>query len=177
MALTDYEKYIKTEELLGLQKKNEDLTCHDEMQFHIIHQAAELWMKLVDFELRQFAKRLDGGQLELAVSSFERVDKIQRVLFQQMDLLDTMSPTSYMTVRTGLGNGSGQESPGFKRMLKIPGEIVWPAFARFLETKSLTLRKIYEAPEKNHRTYKLACLLYTSPSPRDATLSRMPSSA
>ena len=42
MALTDYEKYIRTEELLALQKAPEALTCHDELQFQVVHQAHEL---------------------------------------------------------------------------------------------------------------------------------------
>ena len=42
MALTDYEKYIRTEELLSLQKAPEALTCHDELQFQVVHQAHEL---------------------------------------------------------------------------------------------------------------------------------------
>ena len=50
--LTDYEKYIRTEELLKLQKSAEALTCHDEMQFQVIHQAHELYMKLIEHELR-----------------------------------------------------------------------------------------------------------------------------
>ena len=39
MALTDYEKYIRTDELLGLQKSPEAMTCHDELQFQVVHQA------------------------------------------------------------------------------------------------------------------------------------------
>ena len=58
--LTDYEKYIRTEELLGLQKKPEALTCHDEMQFQVVHQAHELYMKLIDHELRFVAELLGG---------------------------------------------------------------------------------------------------------------------
>ena len=43
-ALTDYEKYIRTEELLALQKAPDALSCHDEMQFQIVHQAHELYI-------------------------------------------------------------------------------------------------------------------------------------
>ena len=45
MAATDYEKYIRTDELLALQKPEEALSCHDELQFQIVHQVAALWMK------------------------------------------------------------------------------------------------------------------------------------
>ena len=46
-----------------------------------------------------------------------------------------MAPTDYMTIRTGLGRGSGQESPGFRTMVKLPGEVVWPAVTAFLFTR------------------------------------------
>lgn len=155
MALTDYEKYIRTDELLALQKAPEALTCHDEMQFQIVHQAAELWMKLVEHELRFCCAELAEDRLARATSVLRRVAGVQRVLFTQLDLLDTMAPVDYMCIRTGLGRGSGQESPGFKMMLRLPGETVWPAFAAFLERRDVTLRQIYDAPHERHELYAL----------------------
>lgn len=155
MALTDYEKYIRTEELLALQKPPESLTCPDEMLFQIEHQAAELWMKLVDFELRRFSGQVLANQPALAITSLKRVARIQRILLQQIDVLDTLSPKAYMTIRTGLGSGSGQESPGFKTMLRLPGETVWPAFSKFLEGTGLSLRQIYEDPDGHHQLYQV----------------------
>jgi tryptophan 2,3-dioxygenase len=156
MALTDYEKYIRTEELLGLQKAPESLTCHDEMQFQIVHQAHELYMKLIDHELRFMATLLQADEVHRAITALGRVAKIQRVLLQSIELLDTMAPTDYMTIRTGLGRGSGQESPGFRTMLKLPQEVVWPAFAAFLERTGVTLRELYEHPHDHHDLFQLA---------------------
>src|ERR1043165_360302 len=102
VALTDYEKYIRTEELLGLQKTPEALTCHDELQFQVVHQAHELYMKLIEHELRYVATLLQADEAERAVSTLARVARIQRVLMLSIDLLDTMAPTDYMQVRTGL---------------------------------------------------------------------------
>ncbi len=155
MGLTEYEKYIRTEELLALQKAPEALTCHDEMQFQIVHQAAELWMKLCAFELHATARHIHDDHIARAMSGLVRVNRAQRLLAAQMELLDTMSPKAYMTVRTGLGQGSGQESPGFKTMLRLPGEIMWPALAGLLERRSLTLRAIYEEPEAHQDVYAL----------------------
>jgi tryptophan 2,3-dioxygenase len=156
VALTDYEKYIRTEELLALQKSADALTCHDEMQFQIIHQASELWMKLIEHELRFFCAQLADDAVPRAIHTLHRVATIQRVLIQQIDLLDTMSPIDYMTIRTGLGRGSGQESPGFRTMLKLPGEIVWPAFSAFLARRGVSLRLIYEHPH-DHEELHLLC--------------------
>src|SRR5688500_13108848 len=126
--LTDYEKYIRTEELLALQKPATDLTCHDELRFQIVHQAHELWMKLIEHELRFFVDLIGRDDVPRALTHLHRTTQIQRLLLASVDLLDTMSPIDYMTIRTGLGRGSGQESPGFRMMLKLPGELVWPAF-------------------------------------------------
>ncbi|HEY5937673.1 MAG TPA: tryptophan 2,3-dioxygenase family protein [Kofleriaceae bacterium] len=155
MALTDYEKYIRTEELLSLQKAPEALTCHDEMQFQVIHQAHELYMKLIAHELEFVCTSLAAGDLARAVTTLRRISTTQRVLLHSIDLLDTMAPTDYMTIRTGLGRGSGQESPGFRTMLRLPQELVWPAFSTFLERAGVTLRQIYDHPHKHHQLFQL----------------------
>src|SRR5688572_6264311 len=154
-ALTDYEKYIRTEELLGLQKAPEALTCHDEMQFQIVHQAHELYMKLIAHELGFLTKLLEAGEVARGVTTLRRVATVQRVLLHSVDLLDTMAPTDYMTIRTGLGRGSGQESPGFRTMLKLPGELIWPAFTTWLAARKVSLRDIYEHPHDHHQLHQV----------------------
>jgi tryptophan 2,3-dioxygenase len=155
VALTDYEKYIRTEELLALQKTPEALTCHDEMQFQVVHQAHELYMKLIAHELRFFCRLVEDGELPRAVTTMRRITTVQRVLLHSIDLLDTMAPTDYMTIRTGLGRGSGQESPGFRTMLRLPGEIVWPAVEAFLAERKTTVRQIYDDPHAHHEELQL----------------------
>jgi tryptophan 2,3-dioxygenase len=154
--LTDYEKYIRTEELLALQKTGEQLSCHDEMQFQVIHQVAELWMKLVGHEIGLLAADLHEDRVGRATYTLARISKIMRLLVQQLDLLDTMAPKDYMTIRTVLGNGSGQESPGFKALLRLPGEKVWPAVVGLLERRGVTLRQIYEDHNAHGELYRLA---------------------
>jgi tryptophan 2,3-dioxygenase len=152
---TDYEKYIRTADLLALQKSPEALTCHDELQFQIVHQAHELWMKLIEHELRFVCARLAAGEVPRALTHLRRVADIQRLLLASVDLLDSMSPVDYMTIRTGLGRGSGQESPGFRTMLRLPGEVVWPAFAAWLAGHGVTLRQIYERPHDHHLLHQV----------------------
>ncbi len=154
-GLTDYEKYIRTDELLALQKAPEALTCHDELQFQLVHQASELWMKLIDHELCFFATLLGEDHVPRAITTLRRVGRIQRLLIQSVDLLDTMTPLDYMTIRTGLGRGSGQESPGFRTMLRLPGETVWPAFDAYLARNAITLKQIYERPHEHHLRHQL----------------------
>jgi tryptophan 2,3-dioxygenase len=154
-APTDYEKYIRTDGLLALQKRADELSCHDEMQFQIVHQVAELWMKLIQHELGRAVMLIDEDQLAKASYTLRRTLRIQRLLIEQMDLLDTLAPKDYMTIRTVLGNGSGQESPGFKALLRLPGEIVWPAVERLLARKKIGVREVYEAHEQHTALYHL----------------------
>lgn len=154
--LTDYEKYIRTEELLRLQKPADALSCHDELQFQVVHQVAELWMKLIAHELHRVVDRIRADRPTEATHTLRRVNRIQKLLLAQLDLLDTMAPKDYMTIRTVLGQGSGQESPGFKTLLRLPGELVWPAFDEYLRKKGLTLRQIYETHEEYPTLFQLA---------------------
>jgi tryptophan 2,3-dioxygenase len=153
--LTDYEKYIRTEELLALQKSGDALSCHDELQFQIVHQVAELWMKLVEHEITFAGSELRNGAVPRAMRALGRVRGIQILLLDQLSLLDTMAPKDYMTIRNALGRGSGQESPGFKRMLQLPDEI-WPAFESVLAARGVTLRQIYEQPDEHPELFNLA---------------------
>ena len=155
MGLTDYEKYIRTEELLALQKQPGELSCHDELQFQTVHQVAELWMKLVAHELHHVVERLGADEAEKAVFTLARVGRIMRLLLVQLDLLDTMAPKDYMTIRTVLGQGSGQESPGFKNLLRLPGDTVWPAVEAFFARRKMTLREVYEHHEEHPILFQL----------------------
>jgi tryptophan 2,3-dioxygenase len=65
-------------------------------------------MKLIDHELRFVAELLGKNDSARATTQLGRVARVQRVLLQSVDLLDTLAPTDYMTIRTGLGRGSGQ---------------------------------------------------------------------
>lgn len=156
MASTDYERYIRTDELLVLQKTPDELTCPDELQFQVVHQVAELWMKLAAFEVHRMAELLAADRLAQSVTQLRRIGRIQRLLLAQLDLLDTMSPKAYTTVRAGLGRGSGQESPGFRTLLRLPGEVLWPAFAAYLDRRGVALRTIYQEPDEHHDLLQLA---------------------
>src|SRR5512143_2993169 len=87
--LSDYEKYIRTEELLALQKGAEALSCHDELQFQVVHQVAELWMKLIEHEIVFAGQKLREGHTARALRAMSRVRGIQILLMDQLSLLDT----------------------------------------------------------------------------------------
>jgi tryptophan 2,3-dioxygenase len=112
-------------------------------------------MKLIEHELGRVVALVKADELGKAVHTLHRTHAIQRLLLQQLDLLDTMAPKDYMTIRGVLGRGSGQESPGFKHLLRLPGELVWPVVEALLARRGVTLRTIYEDHEAHPPLYHL----------------------
>lgn len=153
--LTDYEKYIRTEELLALQKPADGLAHHDELQFQIVHQVSELWMKLVEHEVTAANSAMQGNDIAATLASLARVQKLQILLHDQLSLLDTMAPGAYMKIREVLGRGSGQESPGFKAMCRLP-DGMWSAFLELLAQRAIALRTIYDNPEQQRDLFLVA---------------------
>src|SRR5579883_1079408 len=72
-----YETYLRTAELLSLQKPEEQLVHHDEMQFQVVHQVFELWWKETDFELRTIRGLLRERDLSYALRLLQRVVRTQ----------------------------------------------------------------------------------------------------
>src|SRR6201991_1066213 len=123
----DYELYLNTKNLLSCQSKFEDLCNGDELPFQIVHQVEELWMKLIAYTLTDVIDFIDKQDTHRVVTLMGRVHRLMRLMTSQLDLLETMSPKEYQEVRLQLGNGSGQESPGFKFLLRMPLDL-WRAF-------------------------------------------------
>lgn len=155
----DYEYYLNTEKLLSSQKPFDQLCNQDELQFQIVHQVEELWMKLIAYTLLDIDDCINQYQTLPAITLFKRVHSLQKLMIDQLDVLETMSPKHYQEVRTQLGNGSGQESPGFRALTKMP-EFLWRSFnEKYLQQKGLTIDAIYDTQYQHDEAYMLAeCL-------------------
>lgn len=113
-----YSGYLKTRELLDLQNpRSVDLgqNAHDEMLFIITHQAYELWFKQIltelDSVLALFGKpKLDEMDIGTAVSRLQRITEIQKLLIQQITVLETMTPLDFLDFRSMLYPASGFQS-------------------------------------------------------------------
>jgi tryptophan 2,3-dioxygenase len=152
---TDYERFVRVPELLELQKPVEMLSNPEERLFQITHQAAELWLHHVDYEIGRVVALIGSGNLSLAAELFDRCARIVNLLRQQIVILETMAPADYHVIRTtSLGRGSGQESPGFARLLEV-GKRVWPVFEGILAARSLTLIEIERAPREHGELFRL----------------------
>jgi len=152
---SDYERYVRVPELLELQKPVEQLSHPEERLFQTTHQAAELWLHHVDYEIGRAIQLIAADDVALAAELIDRCARIINLLRQQIVILETMAPADYHVIRTSsLGRGSGQESPGFAKLLEV-GKRVWPVFEALLGRRSLTVIEIERKPREHAELFRL----------------------
>ncbi len=111
-----YPSYLKLPELLSLQEPKTQPAHLDEMQFIIVHQAFELWFKLVLHELDETFLALGRGDLREATHLVRRVTQIERLWIDQIHILETMRPTDFLRFRAVLTPASGLQSTQFREI-------------------------------------------------------------
>lgn len=105
-----YGDYLCLDQLLSAQRPRSAGPHHDEMLFIIQHQTSELWMKLMLHELDAAVTHVREDKLEPCFKILARVGQIQRMLFEQWSVLETMTPNDYLGFRDTLGPASGFQS-------------------------------------------------------------------
>jgi len=113
MDLT-YSTYLHLDELLSLQQPRSDPPEHDEMLFVVSHQVYELWFKLELHELEQIRRELDQNLPYEAIAHFKRIRTIMKVMVEQIDILETLTPMSFNSFRDRLDRASGFQSVQFR---------------------------------------------------------------
>ena len=152
---TDYERYIRTDELLALQKDEKLLAHPEERLFQLMHQAAELWLKEIDYEINRVAAALQTGDLRMAADLMHRCTLIVDLLRDQIVIMETMAPADYHVIRlASLGRGSGQESPGFNRLLDV-GKRLWPHFEARLADAGVTPLDVEREPRRYYELFRV----------------------
>jgi tryptophan 2,3-dioxygenase len=106
----DYLGYLHLEKLLAAQEPLSSPEHHDEMLFIVQHQTSELWMKLMIHELRAAVEFVRKDDLPPCFKILARVKQIQRMLFEQWAVLETLTPSEYAEFRGVLGQASGFQS-------------------------------------------------------------------
>lgn len=152
----DYEVYIKTPTLLNLQTPMAELVHHDELLFQITHQAQELWMKLVSMEAVEVVAEMDGDLLWPATGRLDRILRTMRCLVAEMNILESMTPDTYQIIRRSLGNGSGQESPGYNA-IRLSADALEAALDRALTRRNLRLADVYKVGAHSSEDLKRVC--------------------
>ena len=109
---SSYGGYLCLDQLLAAQKPRS--SHHDEMLFIIQHQTSELWMKLLVHELAAAIAHVRAGELSPCFKILARAKQVQRQLFEQWAVLETLTPTEYVRFRDVLGPASGLQSFQFR---------------------------------------------------------------
>jgi tryptophan 2,3-dioxygenase len=155
---SDYERYLRTEELLALQKRPEEQVHRDELLFQTVHQSSELWLKLAVSEVGEATALLEQGELAAAIRLLRRACQCLRYITDQLEMLEQMSPWEYHEVRKVLGHGSGFDSPGFRGVRDVtPG--LGRAFQALVADAGLTVVELYQRGREHEELYQLAELL------------------
>src|ERR1051326_1721824 len=113
-AETSYGGYLELARLLSAQRPRS--SHHDEMLFIIQHQTSELWMKLLLHELAAAIGHVKADRLAPCFKILARVKQIQRQLFEQWAVLETLTPSEYVQFRDVLGPASGLQSYQFREI-------------------------------------------------------------
>jgi tryptophan 2,3-dioxygenase len=154
-AGSDYERYLRTDELLALQKTAEEVVHRDEHLFQAVHQSSELWLKLACTELDQATAFVAADGVVAATRLLRRSIDCMELVTAQLHMLEHMSPVDYAIVRTALGHGAGFDSPGFRHVHKS-SPALGEAFDALLQRRGVGLIDVYRAGYDLEDLYQLA---------------------
>jgi tryptophan 2,3-dioxygenase len=123
---TEYAAYLLIDDLLELQRPITE-GAHDELLFIVVHQAYELWFKLMLHELARIDAELRADRPGAALTGLKRVVAIDRLLLSQLDVLETMGPEGFLEFRDPLAPASGFQSRQFREIERASAGL-WEAF-------------------------------------------------
>ena len=129
-ASIHYSSYLKLDQLLTAQSPRSEMiegkAAHEELLFIIVHQVYELWFKQINHELGSVMqlfrnKAVDERKIGVAVERLERVIDIQKLLIQQIRVMETMTPLDFLEFRNYLFPASGFQSYQFRKLETMLG--------------------------------------------------------
>ena len=152
---SDYERYLRTDELLSLQKEPDEWVHRDELLFQTVHQSSELWLKHACAEVEEATRLIETRDVAAALRLLFRANRAIRYVTSFLEHLELMSPWEYQEVRRVLGHGSGFDSPGFRAIRRVsPG--LWDAFEALRKERGLSLLEVYTLGREHEDLYQLA---------------------
>lgn len=118
----NYHTYLKLDRILSsqvMQSGVKSQAVHDEHLFIITHQAYELWFKQVLHEIDSVREMfmlpmLDESKTLLILNRLQRVTLILKLMVDQIDILETMTPLDFLEFRLQLSTSSGFQSLQFR---------------------------------------------------------------
>src|SRR6267154_107665 len=135
---SDYERYLRTDELLGLQKGPDEWVHRDELLFQTVHQSSELWLKHAWVEVEEATRLVVVHDVPAALRLLRRANESLSYVVGFLEHLELMSPWEYQEVRRVLGHGSGFDSPGFREIRRVSPPL-YAAFEGVRKERGLSL--------------------------------------
>src|SRR5215216_8127367 len=111
-----YNKYLRVQDLINLQDCLSSPAHHDELLFITVHQAYELWFKQILHELDAAIQFLEEDRVPAATRALKRIVEIEKLLLNQIHILETMTPSSFLAFRDQLNPASGFQSMQFREI-------------------------------------------------------------
>lgn len=116
-----YPTYLELDTLLSLQKPQSTPVHPDELLFIVVHQASELWFKVLLHEFDQLIEHLGGGDAMAALTTMQRINTLVELVSTELSALDTLPPQRFMQFRGYLGSSSGSQSAQFRAIEATSG--------------------------------------------------------
>ena len=117
----NYGTYLMVDELLELQRPRSEPEHPDELLFIVVHQASELWFKVILHELQNLIDHLRAAATVPALHTMRRVNALVRIVSGQLAALDTLPPQRFAQFRGHLGSSSGGQSTQFRAIEAMSG--------------------------------------------------------
>ncbi len=117
----DYSSYLALDELLRLQRPRSTPEHPDELLFIIVHQASELWFKVILHELDGLIDALQRQDVMGGTAALKRVNALMRIVAAQLSALETLPPQRFAQFRGYLGSSSGSQSAQFRAIEAVSG--------------------------------------------------------
>jgi tryptophan 2,3-dioxygenase len=140
----DYARYMRTDVLLALQRRPDEVVHRDELLFQVVHQSTELWLKLACAELAEATELIKAGELDTATRLIGRSSLGIDLITGQLEMMRHLSPWDFQTIRTVLGHGSGADSPGWRAVQKH-GRRISRAFGELVAQRGIDLAELYRS--------------------------------
>jgi len=115
-APLSYNKYLRVQDLINLQDCLSDPAHHDELLFITVHQAYELWFKQILHEIDAAIQFMEDDRVPAASRAVKRVVEIEKLLVNQIHILESMTPISFLAFRDQLNPASGFQSMQFREI-------------------------------------------------------------
>lgn len=116
-----YPSYLALDELLSLQRPRSSPEHPDELLFIVVHQASELWFKVLLHELEALVSQLERGDVLASVFALKRINALMQIVTAQLSALDTLPPHRFAEFRGYLGTSSGSQSAQFRALEAASG--------------------------------------------------------